>query len=69
MYFKCFVPYTQLEINIIESTGGEIEEFYFSVEELKELCGEVEYTEMNIEIEYIDGLDETIFPVDELKVN
>lgn len=69
MHFKCYVPHTQLELNVIESTGGEIEEFYFSIEELKDLCGDVEYTEMSIEVEAIEGDGDTIFPIDELKEN
>jgi len=69
MTFKCYVPYTQEEVNIIESYGGEIEEFYFSVEELVEYCGEVPYTEMvfdGIELEDING---DIISFDEIKEN
>ena len=36
MQFLAYTPYTQLELNIIESLEGVIQEVYFSLEELKE---------------------------------
>jgi hypothetical protein len=58
MTFICYVPHTEIEVSIIEATGGEIQEFYFSVEELKRYCGDVDYTELvfdGVEIEYDNG--------------
>jgi hypothetical protein len=51
MLFECFVPYSQADVTVIEANGGEIEEFYFSLEELIEYCGEVEYTKMSIDVD------------------
>jgi hypothetical protein len=69
MKFECYVPYNQLELNIIEANGLEIDEFYYNLEELIEYCGHVEYTKMFIEIDSIDGIGDVSFPIDELKEN
>lgn len=49
MRFKCFVPYNQIDIHIIESIGGSFQEFYGSIDELIEEEGLVEFTEVEID--------------------
>jgi len=52
MKFLAYIPYSQLDLNVIESTGGFIEEFYPTLEELQEEHGkDCEWT-----ITQIDGL-------------
>jgi len=69
MTFYCYVPYSQVDLTVIEANGGEIEEFYYSLEELTETLGDVPYTRMEIEIDAIDGIGDIPFPIDELKEN
>lgn len=69
MNFKCFVPYSQADLTVMEANGIPVEEFYCTLNELIESCGDVVYTEMNIEVEQIDGLEGTEFPIDYLKDN
>lgn len=49
MRFKCFVPYSQIDIHIIESIGGSFQDFYSSIEELIEEEGLVEFTEVEVD--------------------
>jgi len=49
MRFRCFVPYSQLDIDIIESIGGEFQEFYPNLEELRKEEPEADYTEVEID--------------------
>lgn len=49
MTFKEYIPYSQLEIDIIESNNDFIEYFYSTLKELKEYHGEdCEYTIIEI---------------------
>ena len=60
MRFICYVPYNEIELSFIEDTGGEIEEFYLSLKELRQHCGDCEYTEIildGIELEFNNGLE------------
>jgi hypothetical protein len=48
MTFKVFVPYNQLELNIMEALNGSIREFYPTIDELIEEEGECDYIEILI---------------------
>ena len=40
MKFKFYIPYSQLDIDIAESTGNPLEGFYANLEELREYEGD-----------------------------
>jgi len=69
MNFKCFVPYSQSDVTVMEANGTPIEEFYCTLDELIENCGDVEYTRMHIEVDQIDGIGDIPFPINELNDN
>lgn len=47
--FKAYIPYSQLDIDIIESIGGSFQEFYPTIEALIEEEPEAEFTEVEID--------------------
>lgn len=51
MRFICFIPLTEIDILVIQSANSMTDEFYLSVGELKDECGDVDYCVL-----IIDGL-------------
>jgi len=49
MRFKAYVPYSQIDIDIIESIGGQFQEFYPTVEELREEEPFADYTLIEVD--------------------
>ena len=49
MTFKVFVPYSQTDINIIESIGGRFQDFYPTLKELREEEPNADYTLIDID--------------------
>lgn len=58
MRFKCYIPYSQADITVMETNGVDIDEFYLSWEEFCFVYGEdAVYTKMELEIEAIDDIN------------
>ena len=49
MRFKAYVPYSQIDIDIIESIGGQFQEFYPTVAALREEEPFADYTLIEVD--------------------
>jgi len=79
MKFKCWIPHTKLEYDVMIANSIDVDEFYLSYEEFVEYCGEHhDYIVEELIIDCIDdinledGVDDynpSILPLNELNEN
>jgi len=69
MTFEVFVPYSQLEIDIIENLGGTLQEFYPTINELKEDYPESDYTKITIDGVMLELNDNFWLSLDDISIN
>jgi hypothetical protein len=70
MTFKFYTPYSQIDIDIIETLGGTIQEIYPTLEELIEEEGEYsDYTEIEVEGVMLELNDNNWLYLDDISLN
>lgn len=70
MNFMAFVPYSELELTILEYNGSPINEFYGTLNELHEYCGkDSDFTFIEIRGLEIELDDNHIMRFDDIEMN
>ncbi len=70
MTFEFYCPYSQIDIDIIESLGGSIYDVYPTLEDLREEEGEYsDYTKITVDGVMVELNDDYYLSMDDISLN
>lgn len=69
MTFKFYTPYSQVDIDIIESLGGTINDIYPTLEDLIEEEGLCEYSQITVDGVMLELNDDFYLSLDDISLN